>query len=125
MVLYLYGRRGRTLTDEQIVSRYLGGASSLDVALEAGCTAETVRDLVLKAGHKMRKRGGQRPKKPRPISDEDIVSRYVAGESGVKLADLCACSTAMIYNVLARAGVRRRRCWEGARGRRGRQQADS
>ena len=83
-------------TDEEIVARYLGGSSSLDVALDAGCTAECVRDLVLKAGHKMRKRGGRKPNRERSISDDELVRRYEAGESGVALADLCGCSTSMI-----------------------------
>lgn len=126
MTRYMFGRRGRTMTDEQIVQAYLSGISSMDVGLEAGCTAETVRDLVIKAGHKMRPRGGQKPKRPRPIPDEEIIARYKNGESGSRLADLCRCSTAMIYLLLKRAGVVRRKSWEhNAAKRRSQRQAES
>lgn len=53
-------RRGPpTLTDAQMVERYLLGGSLEDVAIAANVSSSTVKDRVLKAGGRMRRQGGR------------------------------------------------------------------
>jgi DNA-binding CsgD family transcriptional regulator len=108
MVSYVRGRAARTLSDAQIVERYIAGKSSADISLAANCTCDTVLYLVRRAGHPIRPRGA-RPRKILPLTDVDIIRLYtVDGLSGPTIADRAGVTAATIYGILKRAGVARR-----------------
>jgi hypothetical protein len=105
MVSYVRGRTARTLSDAQIIERYLAGESSPDISLAAHCTADTVLYLVRRAGHPTRPPGG-RPRKPLPLTDEQIIRLYtVDGLSGPVIADRAGTTPVTIYSILKLAGV--------------------
>jgi hypothetical protein len=106
MVSYIRGLR--TLSDAEIVGRYLAGGSSTDIGLEAGCPSETVLYLVRRAGHQPRPRGGHAQRKSLPLTDPEIIRLYRDGISGPTLAERCATTPATIYSILRTADVPRR-----------------
>jgi hypothetical protein len=94
----------RLLPDDQIVSMYLSGVDSDTVGNRAGCAAKIVLQLVRAAGGTVRRPGlgaGRQLKLP----ESEIVQRYRAGESGVKVADAAGCCPASIYSILRKHGV--------------------
>jgi 3,4-dihydroxy-2-butanone 4-phosphate synthase len=94
----------RLLPDDQIVEMYLSGVDSDTVGNRAGCAAKIVLQLVRAAGGAVRRPGlGAGHKLQLPESE--IVQRYGAGESGVRLADAAGCCPASIYSILRKHGV--------------------
>jgi hypothetical protein len=108
MVSYIRGRGLRTLSDAEIVSRYLAGDSSTDIGLAANCLSDTVLYLVRRAGHQPRPRGGHGRHKVLPLDDEQICKLYRDGISGPLIAERCGTTPATIYAVLRRHDVPRR-----------------
>jgi hypothetical protein len=108
MVSYIRGRSLRTLSDREIVARYLAGGSSTDIGLDANCLSDTVLYLVRRAGHQPRPRGGHAQRKALPLTDEEIIRSYRDGISGPTLAERCATTPATIYSILRKADVPRR-----------------
>jgi DNA-binding CsgD family transcriptional regulator len=115
MVSYVRGRTARTLSDAEIVLAYLAGGSSSDISLAANCTADTVLDLVRRAGHPTRPRGA-RPRKPLTLTDAEICKLYqMDGLSGPTIADRCQTSPVTIYSILQANNIPRRPCGEVSR----------
>lgn len=108
MVSYIHGRGRRTLSDREIVSRYMAGDSSTDIGFDAGCNSDTVLYLVRRAGHQPRPRGGHAQRKALPLGDEQICKLYRDGISGPLLAERCGTTPATIYSLLRRHGVQLR-----------------
>jgi hypothetical protein len=92
------------LPDEQIVTLYASGLDSETVAGRAGCSGKTVLDIVRAAGHPVR-RPGAGSGRPLALTPEQIIARYEAGESGVRLADAAGCVPSTIYNILRHHNV--------------------
>lgn len=106
MVSYIRGRL-RTLSDRDIVSRYLAGEATDTIGLDANCTPDTVLYLVRRAGHKPRPRG-PRGKKTLTLTDVEIIRLYREGFSGPVIAERAGTTPATIYGRLRKAGVARR-----------------
>jgi uncharacterized protein (DUF433 family) len=104
MVSYIRGRR-RRLSDEEIVALYVGGLDSGTIAIQAGCDATTVLDLVRKAGGTVRPTGGRARIDRHRITDAEICRRYRDGQSGPMIADAAACNASSVYNILRRYNV--------------------
>lgn len=103
--------RKRKLTDAEICALYAEIGDSVVVSLHAGCSGTTVLTIVRKNGGAIWPIGGRR-KRGIPITDQEVCTRYLAGESGIALAQYAGTSSAMIYNILERNGVpRRNRVW--------------
>jgi DNA-binding CsgD family transcriptional regulator len=109
MVSYVRGRTPRTLSDADIVSRYLAGEDSYTIGTRANCSGETVLYLVRRAGHQPRPRGARKRTKVLPLTDLEIARLYtVEGLSGPTIADRCGTTAATIYAVLRSHNVPRR-----------------
>lgn len=106
MVSYVRGRI-RTLSDAEIVGRYLAGGNTDAIGLDANCTADTVLYLVRRSGHKPRPRG-PRSDKTLLITDDEIVRLYRSGLSGPVIAERAGTTPATVYARLRKAGVQRR-----------------
>jgi hypothetical protein len=103
MPSYTSSRR-RILPDEEIVRLYVEDRLDSDtIGARANCSATYVLDRVREAGHPVRRSGGVRSSLP--ITDEEIVRRYLGGESGPVLAQAIGCTPASIYAALRRQGV--------------------
>jgi hypothetical protein len=106
MVSYIRGRI-RTLSDAEIVGRYLAGDNTDAIGLDANCTPDTVLYLVRRAGHKPRPRG-PRSDKTLLITDDEIIRLYRSGLSGPVIAAKAGTTPATIYGRLRRYNVPRR-----------------
>jgi hypothetical protein len=106
MVSYIRGRL-RTLSDAEIVGRYLAGGNTDAIGLDANCTPDTVLYLVRRAGHKPRPRG-PRSDKTLLITDAEICRLYREGFSGPVIAAKAGTTAATIYGRLRKANVPRR-----------------
>jgi|SRR5690349_10553137 len=94
----------RLLPDERIVEMYVSGVDSDTVAGRAGCSAKTVLDIVRAAGQTVR-RPGAGSGRPLTLTAEQIIKRYQAGESGVRLAEAAGCVPSTIYNILRQNNI--------------------
>jgi hypothetical protein len=103
----------RCMTDEQICQMYQDCGDSETVAYHARCSGTTVLTIVRRHGIAVNKRGG-RPK-PLPIGDEEICRRYLAGESGLQIAESIGSHGVSVYNVLKANGIERRSQWKHLR----------
>lgn len=113
----VYGRT-RKLSDAEIVAAYVGGRDSDTVSYMAGCSGTTVIALVRAAGGTVRSPGGVRRTAELDISNEEIIRRYLAGESGCAIATAAGTYPATIYRILRNHEVavrpsrnQRRRVW--------------
>jgi hypothetical protein len=106
MVSYIRGRL-RTLSDAEIVGRYLAGEATDAIGFDANCPPDTVLYLVRRAGHQPRPRGPHGTKKL-VITDDEIVRLYRSGLSGPAIAAKAGTTPATIYGRLRRYNVPRR-----------------
>lgn len=106
MVSYVRGRI-RTLSDAEIVGRYLAGEQTDAIGQVANCPPDTVLYLVRRAGHKPRPRG-PRSDKTLLITDDEIIRLYRSGLSGPAIAGRAGTTAATIYARLRKANVQRR-----------------
>lgn len=105
MVSYRRGKpKIRLLTDQQITELYAGGLDADSIAFRAGCSGTTILKIVREHGGTVRP-AGSNPGKPLKISAEELVERYLRGESGPRLAETAGCSVATVYTHLRQAGV--------------------
>jgi hypothetical protein len=103
MPSYTSSRR-RILPDEELVRLYVEDRLDSDtIGARANCSATYVLDRVREAGHPVRRSGGVRSSLP--ITDEEIVRRYLGGESGPVLARSLGCTPASVYAALRRQKV--------------------
>lgn len=103
-----FTRRRRLLDDAEIIRRYREIGDSVRVSIEAGIDPTRVLAICRAAGVPINKPGGRRGRIRLKLTEEEIVRRYRAGESGPTLADAAGCSTRHIYDILDRLGVPRR-----------------
>lgn len=98
---------GRRLTDDQIVQLYRETQSSYDVGLEAGCSAETVRDIVRAAGLPIRAKGGGNKGQYRTyaLPDAEIANLYRQGTGMPTIASLAGTNASQIRHILKRLKV--------------------
>lgn len=109
--------RVRNISDAEILRLYVEeGLDSEIIAMRAGCCAGTVLKAVRDLGGAVRRRSGLPADYARKVSDEDVVRRYKAGETGRELAAEANCSTVTIYRILSLAGVPRRPAHKSFRG---------
>lgn len=109
MASYTYGSRRRTLPDAEIVRLYVEEKLDSDtIGARAGCSATAVLDLVRAAGGEVRRAGGRRRSARLMLTENEIVRRYLAGESGPLLAYAAGCTSSAIYHLLRRHGVEMR-----------------
>src|SRR5215217_1380934 len=108
MVSYVRGRGLRTLSDAEIVSRYLAGGSTDAIGQDANCPPDTVLYLVRRAGHQPRPRGARARHKVLPLDDAQICRLYRDGLSGPEIAERCGTTAATIYHRLRANNVPRR-----------------
>jgi DNA-binding CsgD family transcriptional regulator len=106
MVSYIRGRL-RTLSDAEIIARYLAGEATDAIGQDANCPPDTVLYLVRRAGHQPRPRGPHSTKKL-IITDAEIVKLYRDGLSGPVIAARAGTTPATIYGRLRRYNVPRR-----------------
>lgn len=97
-------RAPRTLSDEEIVALYASGTDSDSIGFRAGCSGTTVLKIVRDAGEPIRAAGG-RPAVKLLLTDQQIIDRYNAGESGTKLGAAAQCVPSTIYRILRSAGI--------------------
>lgn len=106
----------RRMTDEQIVAAYLESRDTFKVAWDAGLCSQTVLVIVRKAGHgdKIARPGqataGRYRSVPKDIGEAEIIRRYLAGDSGPKIAQAIGCTAGTVYGVLERNNIERRDC---------------
>jgi transposase len=105
-----YARRRRLLSDDQVVALYLELQDSDAVAARAGCSAPTVLAIVRAAGQPVRP-PGPRPGRRAPLAlpEDEIVRRYQAGQYAREIAEAAQCTESMVYRLLQKADVPRRR----------------
>jgi len=117
MVSYVRRRSttGRTLSDAEIVARYVAGATSGTIAFYANCDSTTVLDIVRAAGETVRRRGGRPCEDTRTLSDAEICQRYRDGLNGPEIARAATCALSSVYNILRRNNVERREPGEASR----------
>lgn len=100
-------RGPRALTDVEIVALYAAGYDSDSIGYRASCSGTTVLKIVREAGLPIRGPGTRSEKRLHLTSDQ-IIARYLAGESALTVAQAAGCVPSTIYNVLRRAGHRPR-----------------
>lgn len=95
---------GRRLSDAEIVQLYRETQSSVDVSLAAGCSADTVLDIVRAAGEPVRPIGGGNKGRYKAyrLSDAEIVQRYRQGEGMPTIANLAGTNASQIRHILNR-----------------------
>jgi hypothetical protein len=95
------------MSDQEIIAAYEAGADPDTVGFHAGIHAQTVRAILRDYGVTLRPstRGRHCAK---PVPEEELCKRYVAGESGIALADAYGVSTATVYGILSRRNIERR-----------------
>jgi hypothetical protein len=103
-----YTRRVRLLDDAEVIRRYQELGDSVRVSLEAGIDPTRVLAICRAAGVAIQKPGGRPGRRRLKLTEDEIASRYRAGESGPTLASAAGCSIRHVYDVLARLGVPRR-----------------
>lgn len=98
---------GRRLSDEAIVEMYRQRQSSFDVALEAGCSSETVRAIVRAAGEPIRKVGGGNKGRYKTyrLPDAEVCTLYRQGHGMTLIADLAGTCPTQIKHILERHNV--------------------
>lgn len=107
----------RNISDAEILRLYVEeGLDSETIAMRAGCSAGAVLKAVRDQGGTVRRRSGLPADYRRLVSDEDVIRRYKAGESGQELAAEAGCATGTIYAILSKAGVERRPAYRSFRG---------
>lgn len=107
--------RQRTLTDAEIVERYVSGVDSLTVGLEAKCDAQTVLKLVRASGYQTRRPGGVKKAKTSSLPMDQAAKLYKAGLSVQEVADKCGLDRSTMANRLKEHGVEIRSLTEIAR----------
>jgi hypothetical protein len=109
----------RLLDDAEIIRLYQEIGDSVRVSLQAGIDPTRVLAICRAAGVPIQKPGGRPGRRRLRLTEDEIASRYRAGESGPTLASAAGCSVRHIYDILARLGVPRRPATIGLkRGRR-------
>lgn len=98
-------RRGRLLTDDEIATLYASGLDSDSIGYRAGCSGSTVLAICRAMGVPIRPPGAPPPRKRLPLTDEQIIARYKAGESGPRIAQACDVAVTTVYYTLRRHGV--------------------
>jgi hypothetical protein len=113
-----YHRTGdRKISDEEILRLYVEeGMDGDSIGYLADCSGTTARDIVRRQGGVLRRRAGLPADYARKVSDEDVIRRYQAGETGRELAAEAGCSMVTIYRILSLAGVPRRPAHRSFRG---------
>ena len=105
MPSYVRGRQQRRVTDAEIIRLYVDAGMDADaIGFQAGCSGTTVLNIVRAAGHPIRNPGRGAPRAKR-IPDDEIVRRYLAGQSGPLLAQIAGCTAGTVYRVLRDRGV--------------------
>lgn len=116
MISYVRGRGPRTLSDAEIIGRYLAGGSTDAIGQDANCPPDTVLYLVRRAGHKTRPRGPRARHKLLPLDDQAIIRLYtIDGLSGPTIAGKCGTTPSTIYKILQAHGINRRRAGDVSR----------
>jgi DNA invertase Pin-like site-specific DNA recombinase len=105
-----YTGRRRKLGDAEIVELYRQGLDAETVGIAAGCSGTTVLAIVRAAGERVRRpgKGKAGKRKPRALSDDEIVRRYQDGASASEIAQVADCSPEVVYRTLRDANVPRR-----------------
>ena len=106
--------RARTLTDAEIIERYLSGISGFDIALAAGCDPNLIYRIIREAGHQVRPRGGVKRTMPTAIPIEQAASLYHSGLSVAAVAERAGVDPATMKDRLRQHGVRIRSLQEVA-----------
>jgi hypothetical protein len=101
--------RNRTMTDEEICQMYLECRDSETVAYHAKCSGTTVLSIARRNGIEVNRRGGKR--KPLPVSDAEVCRRYLSGQSGITIATDLGVSYPLVYKILEKHNIERRRKW--------------
>jgi hypothetical protein len=96
---YVRGRGVRRISDAEIAELYAAGIDSDSIAARARCSGTTVLAIARAAGVEIRK-PGKGVQRQRNLSDEQIISRYKAGQSGPVIADAAGCTNNTVYKVL-------------------------
>lgn len=108
MPSYVAGAMRRRISDAEIVRLYVDERLDSDsIGARAQCSGSTVLSLVRAAGFTPRLPGGRR-KHSLKISEDEVVTRYLDGQSGPQIAEVAGCTPSNVYHVLRRRGVRLR-----------------
>ena len=96
------------LDREEVISRYIHGETCAMIAETYGCSASTVHRRLISWDVETRLPGTySRVTTARDLEEHkaEIVERYLAGESGAKIAESYKCSYGLVYASLKSWGV--------------------
>ena len=101
------------MSDQQICDLYAELRSGEAVSVEAGVSPSQVLIIVKRMGRgdliiRRGSPGAAERYRKIPLTDEEIATRYMAGESGTAIAKSIKCSPNTIYAALERSGTPRR-----------------